>query len=217
MYCRNCARQLADNAVFCVSCGQRPQAGTRFCSNCGSELAPGTEFCSQCGAHMVAGGAQELASVGGSGPVSAGGGKDLGTAAVLSMFLGVFGVDRFYLGYIGLGVLKLITLGGCGIWAVVDVVLIILRKLPDAQGNPLREAPSDLPVGNRDWSTAMLLSFFLGFLGVDRFYLGETGLGILKLVTLGGCGIWKIVDIVLIALNKLPDADGRALRMTGPA
>ncbi|HUY13714.1 MAG TPA: TM2 domain-containing protein [Terriglobia bacterium] len=71
----------------------------------------------------------------------------------------------------------------------------------------MRKAQS-APVGNVEWSTLMLLSIFLGFLGVDRFYLGQTGLGILKLVTLGGCGIWSLVDHVLIAFNKLSDAQG---------
>jgi TM2 domain-containing membrane protein YozV len=139
--------------------------------------------------------------------------KDLSITVLLSFFLGIFGVDRFYLGYTGLGILKLLTLGGLGVWAIVDSVLIVLKKLPDAQGNPLRLAQPVPPVGDKDWSTAMLLSLFLGFLGVDRFYLGYTGLGILKLATLGGCGIWKLVDIVLVALNKLPDAQQRGLRM----
>lgn len=194
MFCRNCARQLADNAEFCVDCGQRPQQGTRFCSSCGAETGAGALVCAKCGAPQV----RESE-------------KDLATTVLISLFLGGLGVDRFYLGYTALGVVKLITLGGCGIWALVDLILIILRKLPDAQGRPLRVQPPQNP-GTKDWSTTLLLSIFLGFLGVDRFYLGYTGLGVLKLLTLGACGIWSLVDVILITLNKLPDAQGAALQ-----
>jgi hypothetical protein len=64
---------------------------------------------------------------------------------------------------------------------------------------------------SREWITAMLLSFFLGTLGVDRFYLGQTGLGIAKLLTFGGCGVWAIIDFILIAMRNIADVDGKPL------
>jgi len=65
---------------------------------------------------------------------------------------------------------------------------------------------------DKDWLTALLISFFLGGLGIDRFYLGYTGIGVVKLLTLGGCGIWALIDFILIAVNNIKDADGLPLR-----
>jgi TM2 domain-containing membrane protein YozV len=65
--------------------------------------------------------------------------------------------------------------------------------------------------GGKDWLVALLLSIFLGWLGVDRFYLGHIGTGVLKLLTWGGVGIWWLIDIILIAANQMTDARGNPL------
>jgi len=69
---------------------------------------------------------------------------------------------------------------------------------------------SDGEDSEKSWTVALILSIFT--LCGDRFYLGYIGLGVLKLVTLGGCGIWCLIDLILIAQNKLPDANGRKLK-----
>jgi TM2 domain-containing membrane protein YozV len=50
-----------------------------------------------------------------------------------------------------------------------------------------------------DWTLTLVMSILFGGLGVDRFLMGQVGLGILKLITFGGCGIWWLVDLILIA------------------
>ncbi len=59
---------------------------------------------------------------------------------------------------------------------------------------------------------AALLCFFLGIFGAHRFYVGKTGTALLQLLTLGGLGIWAIIDLILILVGAFTDKDGYKLR-----
>ena len=65
-------------------------------------------------------------------------------------------------------------------------------------------SPAPAPVEGKKpkkWIVALLLSILLGGLGIDRFYMGYWGTGFLKLITLGGLGIWSLIDIIMIAVK----------------
>ena len=65
--------------------------------------------------------------------------KSKSTELILAVLLGTFGVDRFYLGKIGTGILKLITLGGLGLWYLIDVINICLDNATDGHGLPVKQ------------------------------------------------------------------------------
>jgi hypothetical protein len=125
MYCRNCGNEVSDKAIMCVACGTPPKAGDKFCYNCKAETTANSTICMKCGVSLK-----------GVNPVKAEG-KDWLTALLLCFFLGVFGAHRFYTGHIGLGVVQLLTLGGCGIWALIDFIIIIVGNFKDAEGHLL--------------------------------------------------------------------------------
>lgn len=66
--------------------------------------------------------------------------------------------------------------------------------------------------GEKSFLAAWALSLFLGVIGVDRFYLGKVGTGILKLLTIGGFGIWYLIDLILILANVTKDKEGKKLQ-----
>lgn len=121
-YCRHCGRPISFPGNLCPSCGRPPWQGTRFCQACGTELPALATACTKCGT-----------------PQMAYSNKSWVVALVLSIIVGSLGVDRFYLGYIGWGIVKLITLGGLGIWWLIDLILIALNRIPDANRLPLRQ------------------------------------------------------------------------------
>ena len=76
---------------------------------------------------------------------------------------------------------------------------------------PMQPQTAGAPAQGYDWTVALVLSILVGEFGVDRFYTGSIMLGILKLITFGGCGIWWIIDIILIVTGSYKDAYGRPL------
>ncbi|NJP92742.1 TM2 domain-containing protein [Nonomuraea sp. FMUSA5-5] len=63
----------------------------------------------------------------------------------------------------------------------------------------------------KSWIVAVLLCFFLGALGVHRFYVGKVGTGLLQLVTLGGLGVWVLIDFIMILIGSFTDKQGQPL------
>ena len=97
------------------------------------------------------------------------------------------------------------------IWYLIDLVLVSLNEMKDSDGMKL-QPPATFGTPEINGNHVLLAGILGGQLGVDRFLLGQTGLGILKLVTCGGFGIWQMVDIVLAATGSLKDARGNGLR-----
>lgn len=92
-----------------------------------------------------------------------------------------------------------------------QTVLSQPQPVPPAQ--PYAPAPGAIAgESDKEYIPSVLLAWFLGNFGIDRFYLGYTGLGIAKLLTLGGLGIWQFIDLALIIFGKVKDPQGRQLR-----
>ena len=64
----------------------------------------------------------------------------------------------------------------------------------------------------KSFVATLILCILLGGLGVHRFYVGKVGTGIIMLLTLGGLGIWQLIDIIRIAIQKFKDSDGAVIK-----
>ncbi|MBQ2839468.1 MAG: TM2 domain-containing protein [Muribaculaceae bacterium] len=63
----------------------------------------------------------------------------------------------------------------------------------------------------KSWLSTLLLCFFLGGLGIHSFYAGKTVFGVIQLLTGGGCGIWWLIDFIIILVKKYKDGEGNVI------
>ncbi|HKL92567.1 MAG TPA: NINE protein [Bacteroidales bacterium] len=97
----------------------------------------------------------------------------------------------------------------CG--EIINVKAEICPRCGVRQPNPQCKTEDDKSSEKR-WLITILLCWFLGVFGVHRFYTGHTGIGVIQLLTLGGCGIWTIIDFIILAVGEFKDANGNPIR-----
>ena len=71
---------------------------------------------------------------------------------------------------------------------------------------------SNIHLKKNKWVITLLLCGFLGTFGIHRFYNGHTTIGVLQLITLGGCGIWTLIDVIIIISGNFKDSNGDSIR-----
>ncbi len=107
------------------------QDNEKYCTECGELINIKAEICPKCGVR------QQVHATLVSAEITEQRNRWI-TCLLLCWFLGVFGVHRFYTGHTAPGVFQLLTFGGCGIWALVDFIIIVSGNFEDAEGNPIK-------------------------------------------------------------------------------
>ena len=97
---------------------------------------------------------------------------------------------------------------------IYGVYLLMFTKMPEnetASKGTIKQKPSD-EISDKDFLPTLILCFFVGMLGIHRFYAGKIGTGIAMIVTLGGLGIWVLIDFIMICIGSFRDIDGRIIK-----
>ena len=129
---------------------------TKRCSHCGTEIDDNATRCYNCKEWVY----DTPITVNDSKP------QDFLPTALLALFLGQFGVHRFFTGSICIGVAQLLTLGGCGVWSLIDIILICFNKFRDAQGRLLANYDKNIGIVLFVIILIPLLLLFLLILGI---------------------------------------------------
>lgn len=132
MFCKNCGKEVDQNAVACMGCGCNPKVGNKFCANCGAQVNPEQVVCIKCGASLKGSGSKAASA-------STPGEKSRVTAGVLAILLGCVGAHEFYLGNTVSAIIRLavsivgFVFGGAAIMGLIGLIegIIYLTKTDD--------------------------------------------------------------------------------------
>ena len=67
-------------------------------------------------------------------------------------------------------------------------------------------------ISDKDWMTTLLLCIFLGLFGIHRFYTNSPAVGVIQLLTLGGCGIWTLIDFIMLLMGSYKDGANKVVK-----
>jgi len=83
--------------------------------------------------------------------------------------------------------------------------------MPQTSGKSMQPQVMQQMNSEKDWLITLILSIVVGGFGIDRFYTGSVLLGVLKLVTLGGLGVWWLIDLIMLVTGNYKDGDGNLI------
>jgi TM2 domain-containing membrane protein YozV len=145
-FCTQCGTSMSSGAATCTACGFAMYAGRNNCWNCGTHTAAGQAVCTSCGAAVVGGNVAK-------------GSKSKIAAGLLAIFLGGFGIHKFYLGYTTPAVIMLVAgvIGFCGSFLLLPLLLLIATSIVGFIEGIIYLTKSDAEFeqiyvqGTRDW------------------------------------------------------------------
>lgn len=231
MYCRNCGNIIDNQSTTCQNCGANPSTGINYCPNCGHFCIPGDTQCVQCGVSLIGSGFQTMQQGGQTTtPSSSKTIKYLTPDKKYCRNCGLVipaGAQRceFCEAQGGFNYCPKCGSGTTDTDSVCSVCATPLHRIqtnyipgpPPAQQTQTSQQPTYTINNNEDddrsdFLVTLLLNIFLGYMGVHRFYTGHVWIGVIQFLTGGGCGVWYMIDMIMIAMGSYTDARGRKLK-----